>query len=144
MLINIRNGVFETNSSSVHSITLTGNSGERDLPAGLNEVLYIQQNEFGWGYDVLKSPLEKLTYVFTALDTVYNSPIFLKWLKELVYEKSGVILDFSNYVQSGYIDHQSIGLLDKWVLADEETFKENITKLIYSDNYIIEISNDNC
>lgn len=59
----IRNSLFETNSSSVHSIVVNGQ----------DEYSYknfdcVNLDEFGWGYgedNLLKTPDQKLSYLFT-------------------------------------------------------------------------------
>jgi hypothetical protein len=60
----IRHGTFETNSSSTHSLVLT------------NSLLNIKRNivfenigfgEYGWGYEELKSPEDKISYLITLI-----------------------------------------------------------------------------
>lgn len=58
----IRQGVFETNSSSTHSICIAKNA-ELTIP----ESLHFDFGEFGWECDTLKSIGEKANYLYTGL-----------------------------------------------------------------------------
>ena len=61
MTTQIRNSVFETNSSSSHSISVTGNT-KLNIP-DLSYDIECQFGEFGWGYEELTHWMEKLSYV---------------------------------------------------------------------------------
>lgn len=70
----IRKNTFETNSSSMHSLQITCNRSVGTLPLGEVEegILYIECGEFGWGYDVLRTPAEKLCYIVTELTNGFD------------------------------------------------------------------------
>ena len=64
----IRRKVFETNSSSMHSLTVE--------KLGVTEYLHVDEvenkvivnyGEFGWGYDEYTDPETKLSYLITML-----------------------------------------------------------------------------
>lgn len=87
----IRHGVFETNSSSCHSLALTkGKNGERslsklytDYQLDENGNLHFNVGEYGWGVDVLSDFQSKLDYVMTYAirkGSYYN---FLDLMKSL-------------------------------------------------------------
>lgn len=57
-----RRSVFETNSSSMHSISI-GHSDTFKFPKSVQ--LYF--GEFGWGYDEFNDAQNKLSYVLTAI-----------------------------------------------------------------------------
>jgi hypothetical protein len=64
----VRRNVFETNSSSVHSISLSnGGTLEQSHLYVNDETNKIRVNfgEFGWGYERLNSQSEKLEYLLT-------------------------------------------------------------------------------
>ena len=60
----IRRYIFETNSSSSHSLAFSKkNRGySYELLVDEDGVLTIPFGEFGWGPDVLKTPIDKLSY----------------------------------------------------------------------------------
>lgn len=131
---NIRYGVFETNSSSSHSISVSeeNNSMWYDLPTtapddlrgwaasearvfgvedeeiwefldkylGVNEdeadnVLLLSGGGYGWGYDTLTSPKDKLNYLLTYITNTSDKDTFMederfKLLREIVMDFSGI------------------------------------------------------
>lgn len=155
----IRRGVFETNSSSSHSITIDNDNTYSKLRVG-DEKVSVRFGEFGWGYDRLYSANEKLEYVITFLqyaddvrvdgqvnlDKFVNSKYF-KWLKELIYDETGATLDVElndcDYYKFGYIDHQSIGTVNMFMSDNKQEFKEKMKDLIFSNKYSIIIDHNN-
>lgn len=65
----IRKGLFETNSSSIHSLVI-GNNGE-DIYANLPTEIYFGAGEFGWENEVYTDTETKACYLYTAI--VLNS-----------------------------------------------------------------------
>ena len=65
----IRNSVFETNSSSSHSITIGKQGILSPFCIPINDDGYVvgEFGEFGWGYEKLKSQSEKLSYLLTMV-----------------------------------------------------------------------------
>lgn len=106
----IRNGVFETNSSSCHSLSINKVSEikyDKDMfEYRIHEddnKLHIGFGEFGWGYDVYTDPLDKLEYALTmvlgtecwGIDDFYETKGF-KLIDEFVrntFECDGVVID---------------------------------------------------
>lgn len=135
MNISIRQGTFETNSSSMHSLTV-GNGHRREY--NLSMVMYF--GEFGWGYDVVHSPEEKLSYIVTQfmqklkkclrsntqdlekycriIFEIFSNSIFISSLSEKIKEHIGnklyVIGCCTSNHPFGYVDHQSDDLLDEY------------------------------
>lgn len=163
----IRQGVFETNSSSMHSLCI-----QRDEPDEV-EISYLHEEdgyittqigEFGWGIETLRQQEEKLSYILTMImmkegfypieskedEKLFEESRLFGLLKEVVEEHSGCKLrvrytledDDEEYVW-GYVDHQSQDTLDRELLGDDKTVKENIKKIIFSYRYFIVIDNDN-
>lgn len=58
----IRQGVFETNSSSTHSICIA-----KDVKLELPKSIHFDFGEFGWEIDTLDSVAEKACYLYTGL-----------------------------------------------------------------------------
>ena len=75
----IRHSVFETNSSSTHSLSISPNSTpiHFNLPLDAHNRILAEFGEFDWGYEELKSPLQKLSYLLTIVA-----------VKELQYDSS--------------------------------------------------------
>lgn len=154
-MVSIRNSVFETNSSSSHSLVFSKkNRGySYDLPVDADGVLTIPFGEFGWGPDILKTPIEKLSYLITdnggycyddddkswddLVEEVLNNSRIQEILdivkshcpniKEIVFEPA------SSYYPRGYIDHDSVGT------SNETDFED----LVFNNDIIILIDNDN-
>lgn len=164
MAIQMRRHVFETNSSSSHSVSYSVRSSE---PVDFKQVaddlapdgiITAQFGDFGWGYDCLSSFDEKLSYVVTEMqykDGVnrdnaesFMESQYFQWLQQLMRQMLNVELTIEykgGYFETGYVDHQSIGTLheaDLWGF-DEGTFKSNMSRLLFDDGYNIIIDNDN-
>jgi hypothetical protein len=152
----IRNGVFETNSSSMHSISLNVAQDEYEpiKPAtgkSKNRELTISCGEYGWGPDSCSSWGEKLSYVITSIKA--NSDVasiedmqnhrFFKLVKEVVHDFTGMKMVVDSL--EGYIDHQSVDMLSDYLddKKSDEDFMNDIKELIFNKKYTIVIDNDN-
>ena len=69
----IRNSVFETNSSSMHSISLTGKRVIK-IP---NYALDFECGEFGWKEESFAGSQSKLSYVLTAIQYYTEQPEYV-------------------------------------------------------------------
>ena len=107
-MIYIREGVFETNSSSTHSIVIV-----RENTTPNNEVDF-RIGEFGWTRDLLTTPNEKASYFYTSACDCLNkdvadditallTPYGIKctFSKKAIFESSG---DYK-WLYNGYVDH---------------------------------------
>ena len=159
MRINIRKSVFETNSSSMHSLAIIGADRINQLNFhttnidGVEKIL-VQSGEYGWSGDDLTIPLEKLRYITTMIqykdssNKIADSKYF-KWLSEMVKDYMGCGLKYIPYLEGdkwnadGYIDHQSDDTLDDYWSTNEEEFKSNMKDIVFNDKYFIVIDNDN-
>lgn len=65
----IRNNVFETNSSSTHSLSIKLGESLENFNIPLNNIGVIEANfgEYGWGYDILDTQEAKLSYLLTMV-----------------------------------------------------------------------------
>ena len=63
-MIKVRQGVFETNSSSTHSICIAQTT-DYIIP----DKVSFSVGEFGWEVDKLSSLSEKASYLYTAIHT---------------------------------------------------------------------------
>lgn len=140
----IRKGVFETNSSSSHSISI---SGEDDYYPKANDAenIKIYYGEFGWEYKKLNTVYDKLSYIITMIEECYED-YYLEWLKELIEEYLGCdlkVVNLDGFYEKGYIDHQSHHILDEYFVNNKDKFKEKIKELIFNNKYSIITDNDN-
>ena len=131
---NIRNGVFETNSSSMHSLSVIGT--KKFSQRKYEEETHVFEGEFGWGYEVLSEPVEKLSYLITYYR---ENKDMLERISRIFEEYTGstlIIHDEEEY--EGYIDHESMDCLNGDVTDDD-----SIRDIIFSDSHTIIIDNDN-
>ena len=120
-MIQIRQGVFETNSSSTHAISICEFHSNIELP---EVVLFETNQDFGWEFEDYTDVYSKANYLWLAICYKYNN---LGQEDELIRAKStltqyleriGVKAEFEDrrYVESewyddmyinmrGYIDH---------------------------------------
>lgn len=138
----IRQNVFETNSSSTHSICIAKNA-ELIIP----KKLHFSFGEFGWEYDTLNSAGRKADYLYTGLFA--NERISdIKKVGEILKAK-GIDISFekatykkgSTYsYNSGYIDHSNE--LNEFLdaVCDNE---ETLFQFLFSPLSFIITGNDN-
>ena len=67
MKIQIRRGVFETNSSSVHTLTITKNPNNLKFP----KKLIFDSGDYGWEHACLTTPEEKASYLWEGISSVF-------------------------------------------------------------------------
>lgn len=66
----VRKGVFETNSSSIHTLVIS-HIGENDINCDGQPVIFYC-GEYGWGYDELCTVNERASYLWTYLMYEYQ------------------------------------------------------------------------
>lgn len=138
----IRHSVFETNSSSSHSISINNKVELYDSIAPNedgNIVLY--GGEFGWEWEKYNDSLTKANYC--AIDVIGDEDR-INMLIDVIKEHTGaknVILDFTmdwNDRFYSYIDHQSCGTSN-----GAFTSKETLKNFIFNPKSILFTGNDN-
>lgn len=163
----IRNNVFETNSSSSHSLCIGANNELSPSYLSIDDVdncIHVEFGEFGWGYETTTDQYDKLSYLVTMLvETEGNScksmidlrntegfQLIEKVIKEYC-DCDGLIIDSivgpatwnENYLDhDGYIDHQSC--------EDYSTLQQflddcgiTIEQFIFNSDIKLIIDNDN-
>lgn len=145
----IRQGVFETNSSSTHSICIA-----KDAELTIPESLHFEFGEFGWECDTLKSIADKASYLYTGLianerkedadkiiqllkdngiEVTAEEPIYKKY----TYEGN----DGGEYVENGgHVDH-SDEMTEFLDAVCEDANK--LMRYLFSDLSFIITGNDN-
>ena len=163
MKIQVRYGTFETNSSSMHSLVL-GTLQNKSYPKMDKVITFC---EFGWGYDELRTPNQKLNYFATyfanygGIDLALSESLsdheimnalcrhkHFQWAMDVICTKYGISKnDFSFEYESayspfGYIDHQSVETICEVLHDDETLFKGIFVVYLFGDSFVV-IDNDN-
>ena len=146
-MIKIRKGVFETNSSSTHSMAIP-----KTLKNEYPNVVHFGFGEFGWGFDEV-NPAD---YLYTALYDLYSYSQSDELEKKLNFLKSALEKRDIRYTMqepkftpstwekgkyyfgSGYIDH--VGGLEPFI---EEVFKSEDKLLNFIFYGLVFTANDN-
>ena len=154
----IRENLFETNSSSTHVITIANNNDD-DFKNNLPEKVYMRLGEFGWDFERYDDIDSKASYLFTAI--VYNDKVddyLMKLIKTLEswkieVEHTPIKKIESEYTKGRfywvneekpneyfYIDHSDE--LDDWLkeLFADETLLMNY---LFSPESFVATGNDN-
>lgn len=134
----VRQGVYETNSSSTHSICISQNA-ELTIPKSI----HFEFGEFGWECDTLGSISEKASYLYTGLTANDRREDFSKIVS--ILELKGLEVTFKEtktdtYHNEGYVDH-SDKLYDflGGVCSDED----ELMQFLFSPLSFIITGNDN-
>lgn len=155
----IRKGVFETNSSSVHAICIPKTTdlivNSADLKYYNGEVLRFEHGEYGWERETLYDITNKASYLYEALFCVYDKDELFEAKQHIsdVLSKYNVTCEFEEVDEgcwtygtktylhsSGYIDHG--GELQKFVstlLSDDDM----LIKYLFDDDSFVMTNNDN-
>lgn len=130
-MIKIRKGVFETNSSSMHSLTIGNDATDRSIDDS-EIVIDVGNGEYGWSGDTLHSWEDKADYFGVECFYDDNKQEMLERVLKSKFPNAKI-----RFGNSGYIDHQSSG--DAWNKVDSD---DDLYNIIFGDSYI-EIDNDN-
>lgn len=136
MTTQTRYNVFETNSSSTHSISIAASSDGvyETLPVDDNGVVHLRGGEFGWGWCKYRDAETKANY---CAITVYDCDDKRSMLVDVIKEVTGateVLFDLN----ASYIDHQSNHVAYK-AFESKETLKE----FIFNPKSVLRTGNDN-
>lgn len=144
----IRSGIFETNSSSSHSIVIS--SENYVFPK--NDEIYIETGEYGWEIETYESFSDKVSYALTF--AVNYNPEKLEMLNRVLTNSLPLTkilyrgLKYEDYIEYlndesyhyglGYIDHQSVDRAAKIFKSEEDLFD-----FLFSENSYFTTDNDN-
>ena len=152
----IRQGVFETNSSSVHAICIS----LVDEPLRIPERIEFSCGEFGWEYDKLTTITEKAEYLYTCIpylddfDKIKECLSFIyktlkkAGVKDIYFEAYEIRIstwdasDIYLYIEpkDGYVDHGGEAReFVKAVCTDEN----KLLNYLFSNKSYIVTGNDN-
>lgn len=129
-----RVGVFETNSSSSHSISISATGMANAKLIVEKGVCEIYDGEFGWGVEVYHDAASKAAYAYTyARDNTER----MEMLERVIKKVTGC--DVVKFIsQDGYIDHQSSDTCAE-AFASDELLKH----FIFNPKSVLVIDNDN-
>ena len=148
----IRQSIFETNSSSTHSICIADKSSIIDtLPIGPDGICRIYPGEFGWEEEIYHDAITKASYCLTHLknrglsdsDRLHREQMLLDVIKNVTKAKRVEFMEYDDdYYKWGYIDHQSI---ENNGGAGEPVFssRESLYNFIFNPKSILVTDNDN-
>ena len=145
-MIQIRNDVFETNSSSAHTIAVKKND-EWDFDLkwfldenGVFELLSTSELEFGRSpFDVLCTTYQKIPYFIAAYGFKKISEIIKKNIPEVKkFKKPYFNSKWDDPDLKQGIDHQSVGMLQHFI----EKNNLSIEEALFNNKYIIIIDGD--
>lgn len=85
----VRNGVFETNSSSCHSLILNGKMDGNKAPI-YGEVLHIYPESYGWETVTYDGVLDKLTYIVSSMISSDNMNSLYDLLAKIIEENDNI------------------------------------------------------
>jgi hypothetical protein len=128
---NIRHGVFETNSSSTHSICIP-KQDNLEFPDSVT----FWVGEFGWELETLNTMEDKASYLYTGLIYNHRHEDIVR-MREILEEK-GIKVILRGY--SGYIDH---GSELKEFLNDIMSNEDKLLRFLFSPLAFIITGNDN-
>ena len=134
----IRAAIFESNSSSSHSLTVGGKALNVTRKDYKGTPYVLAGGEYGWGYDELSTPDEKINYL--AVEAWQRDNQTQKdWITEILQDKfnCGEVQFEEGSAESSYIDHQSQGRI--W---SEIQTKADLCDVVFGSSTIT-IDNDN-
>ena len=143
-MIKIRRGMFETNSSSTHTIIVTDRKTE---PGNLVD---FSIGEFGWGFKKLTSIDEKASYLYTMACYCLDEDVYPRLYDMLI--KYGVECSCSNpavfdkkynCLDNGWVDHGCDGDARDFV-SRMLSHEHALIKYLFSDESFVVTGNDNC
>ncbi len=127
----IRKGVFETNSSSTHSISLEQGDEWDTIEADDDGIIRIYTRDFGWEWQKYSDARTKAEYCYT--DYVDED-----LLREVIQEFTGCEVEFYDDDECYGIDHQSYG-----TVSNKLKTKEELTTFIFNKASLLLTGNDN-
>lgn len=134
----IRSKIFETNSSSTHSVIIDTKSDFINIS---DKVITIGIGEFGWGQYTYHDFYSRASYALTYA-TNYGDHEYVDLMKKVIEEHTGAEVIFNNqrneYGESGYIDHQSVDRAAN-IFNSEQSLKD----FLFRSGSYFETDNDN-
>ena len=150
-MLQIRPGVFETNSSSTHSICI---ATDRKEPLKLQDRLWFSTGDYGWEWEKLTAPEEKASYLYSAILEVYERREAEKLKAQIMdtLASAGIDCGFSKaryhdyggrlYCENASVDHSDDGELKDFVDKTVHN-KGRLMRFLFSPKSFVLTGNDN-
>ena len=130
MAITIRNNVFETNSSSTHSVTIKSTNKWDNILPNSDNIIIIYGDDFGWEWEKYNDAYTKAKYCAVYFK---HDDTKLEELKEIISDYTNAD-DVIFYVDDSYIDHQSSDILDDLTMEEIKDFIFCLDSWLYLGN----------
>lgn len=126
-MVKTRVGIFETNSSSTHCLSLGDISYEQSIPdANYQETITLGDGEYGWQQDFYDSWLDKADYISLILHYVDDDEDYENLNNMVGIVRQAILRKYPNanieFNFSGYVDHGS-EYFEPWMKDVDEVFK---------------------
>lgn len=163
-MISIRRNVFETNSSSSHSLSILTYQEPRNDKIPRNAESYKVEELGGYDFEIY-SEVEKLSFMLNVIATYIRSHYekfddekpfeeMLKyepfvWLQEMIKEETGTTIEFVDKKRKWYPYFETLD--DEWFTiekvfecdwSNEQEFKKYMKELIFDNNKGISYEED--
>lgn len=145
-MIKVRRSVFETNSSSNHSLSIGDGGYLIGLTPDEEGKICLTPHEYGWEHDVYDDPISKLIYLWIYAED-WSGPKREEHhaiLAEMVRDHTGgeLVMNRSDckYYPHGYIDHQSVEDCRLHYLFED---REQLRQFAFGSSSTLETGNDN-
>jgi len=131
----IRRYVFETNSSSTHSMCITKNNVLNQK----SDYIKFRTGDFGWEQDTLSSVSEKVSYLYTGILQCDREDL-IKDIKNIL-DKNNIEYEFEDTNgDNGYVDHGG----ELFDFLEEVCKEENkLMRYLFSSESFVLTGNDN-
>ena len=151
--VQVRRGIFETNSSSTHVISISKDNDE--FKEKLPNRVHFGHGDFGWEWEVYNTLQDKANYLFTAIVDNGKSRKY-KPLITAILAKHGIEAEFEETVENQYDNGETYEEFkeDKYAYVDHaycaKDFIEEVCEneellmaYLFSDTSFVETGNDN-
>lgn len=151
----MRTAIFETNSSSSHSLSIATTGALLDtLLVDANGICRIYPGEFGWGVEKFRDAATKASYCLTyscdgddPAEVTGEAASEMEMLKRIIQKKTGadgVVFEpiLGEYYPWGYVDHQS-GRGERAFCSKAYASEETLAAFIFNPKSVLLIDNDN-
>jgi hypothetical protein len=137
----IRRSVFETNSSSSHSISIADTSGLMDtLPLNEDGGVVLTGGEYGWEWKKYNDAWNKANY---CAQFAHGYSDLREMLKSVITEQTGAkYVALSTTEEDGYVDHQS-AMEEGGKCVKAFASPETLRKFIFDKKSWLFLGNDN-
>ena len=147
----IRSSIFETNSSSTHSICITSDRRNLSIP----EKLTFRCDSFGWSWCELRTPEDKAAYLYASMLSLYPREKVNKMTAKIIdaLAEEGVVCKFEKpeyhdygsgrlYCTNADVDHAGANSHIQFI---EQTVhnKNRLLRYLFSEDSFVLTGNDN-